>query len=49
MLPEGDQRTETNVGDELRWGNFEDVTIMGEKWNDLNANGIDDAEPRLGG
>ena len=31
------------------FGNFKDVTIMGEKWNDANGNGVDDAEPRLDG
>ena len=25
MLPEGDQRFETNLGDELRWGNAPSV------------------------
>ena len=47
MLPEGDQRFETNLGDQLRWGNapeIEPACIGDFVWNDLNANGIQDPD-----
>ena len=42
MLPAGDQRFETNLGDELRWGNTELAMLGDFVWEDLNANGIQD-------
>jgi hypothetical protein len=44
MLPDGDQRFETNIGDELRWGNTAPAMLGDFVWEDLNANGIQDAE-----
>ena len=44
MLPDGDQRFETNIGDELRWGNTQLAMLGDYVWNDLNANGIQDPE-----
>ncbi len=29
------------------FGNFQNGSVSGEKWNDINGNGLDDAEPRL--
>jgi cysteine-rich repeat protein len=44
MLPAGDQRFETNLGDDLRWGNTE-LTMLGDfVFEDKNANGIQDSE-----
>ena len=44
MLPDGDQRFETNLGDELRWGNTELAMLGDFVWEDLNANGIQDPD-----
>ena len=38
-----------DVINNVDFGNFKDVTIMGEKWQDTDADGIDNAEPRLAG
>ena len=37
------------VINDVDFGNFKDVTIMGEKWEDTDADGTDNAEPRLAG
>jgi len=38
-----------DVINNVDFGNFKDVTIMGEKWQDTDADGTDNAEPRLAG
>ena len=46
MLPDGDQRFETNLGDDLRWGNTQLAMLGDFVWEDLNANGIQEADER---
>ena len=43
MLPAGDPRFETNLGDDLKWGNTQLAMLGDFVWEDLNANGIQDA------
>ncbi|MCO6458616.1 MAG: choice-of-anchor D domain-containing protein [Pirellulaceae bacterium] len=48
MLPPGSPQREVLVGSELMFGNTYLGSIHGYKFEDLNVNGIDDGEPRLG-
>ncbi|WP_167546894.1 DUF7467 domain-containing protein [Stieleria maiorica] len=49
-LPAGDTRTEVVLGDLLKWGNTELASLGDFVWEDLNADGIQDAgEPGING
>ncbi len=41
-LPQDDQRFETNLRDELKWGNVELAALGDYVWEDLDADGIQD-------